>query len=142
MSDDTSTRHERGWEQLTRVNGTEDPRFWHRIAELSPDLARMIVEFGYGDCYADRDKDLLSEQQRQLVTIGALAATAGCETALAVHVNVGLEVGLSPDQVVEAITHALPYIGFPRMLNAIEAARGVFERRGVWTTAGTAPVAH
>jgi len=133
-----STRHERGWAQLTRVNGTDDPKLVRRVAELSPDLARMIVEFGYGDCYADRDTDVLDERERQLVTIGALAATAGCEQQLAVHVNVALEVGLTPDQVVEAITHALPYIGFPRMLNAIEATRGVFERRGVWTSAAPA----
>ncbi len=127
-----TTRHERGWAQLTRVNGTDDPRVVRRVAEVSPDLARMIVEFGYGDCYADRPKDVLSEQQRQLVTIGALAATAGCEDQLAVHANVALEVGLTPDQVVEALVHALPYVGFPRTLNAIEAVRRVFERRGAW----------
>ncbi len=130
--DDGSDRHSRGWAQLTRVNGTDDPRVVRRIAELSPDLARMIVEFGYGDCYADRPMDVLDERQRQLVTIGALAATAGCEDQLAVHANVALEVGLTPDQVVEAVLHALPYVGFPRTLNAMEAVRGVLERRGEW----------
>ncbi len=130
------SRHSRGWATLTRVNGTDDPKVVRRVAELSPDLARMIVEFGYGDCYADRPKDVLDERQRQLVTIGALAATAGCEDQLAVHANVALEVGLTPDQVVEALVHALPYVGFPRTLNAIEAVRRVFERRGVWPDAG------
>jgi 4-carboxymuconolactone decarboxylase len=127
-----SERHDRGWAQLTRVNGTDDPRVVRRIAELSPDLARMIVEFGYGDCYADRPMDVLDERQRQLVTLGALAATAGCEDQLAVHANVALNVGLTPDQVVEAVLHALPYVGFPRTLNAMEAVRGVLERRGEW----------
>lgn len=136
-----ATRHDRGWATLTRVNGTDDPKIVRRVAELSPDLARMIVEFGYGDCYADRPKDVLDEQQRQLVTIGALAATAGCEHQVGVHANVALEVGLTPDQVVEALVHALPYIGFPRALNALEAVRAVFERRGVWPGAGSAPTA-
>ncbi len=134
-----STRHDRGWATLTRVNGTDDPKVVRRVAELSPDLARMIVEFGYGDCYADRPKDVLDEQQRQLVTIGALAASAGCERQVGVHANVALEVGLTPDQVVEALVHALPYIGFPRTLNALETVRAVFERRGVWTGDGGAP---
>lgn len=138
---DEATRHERGWEQLTRVNGTDDPRMWRRIEELSPDLARMIVEFGYGDCYADRPKELLDEQQRQLVTLGALAASGGCDAQVAVHANVALEVGLTPDQVVEAVLHALPYIGFPRTLNAMEAVRGVLERRGQWPTRAAAPPA-
>ena len=137
MSD--AERHERGWAALTRVNGTDDPRVVRRVAELAPDLARMIVEFGYGDCHADRPKDVLDEQQRQLVTIGALAAMGGCEEQLAVHANVAINVGLTPDQVVEALQHALPFVGFPRTLNALEAVRGVFERRGVWTTAAGSP---
>ena len=142
MSDSpNTTRHERGWETLTRINGTDDPRVVRRIAEVSPDLARYIVEFGYGDCHADRPKELLDEQQRQLVTLGALAAMGGCEQQLAVHVNVALEIGLEPAQIVEALVHALPYIGFPRTLNAIETARSVFERRGVWPATEPAPQA-
>jgi 4-carboxymuconolactone decarboxylase len=128
---DEQTRHERGWQQLTRLNGTDDPKVVRRVAQLSPDLARMIVEFGYGDAYADRPMDVLDEQQRQLVTIGALAAQGGCEQQLAVHANVALNVGLSADQVVEAIVHALPYVGFPRTLNALEAVRSVLDRRGL-----------
>lgn len=132
-------RHRRAWETLTRLNGTDDPRVVRRVYELSPDLARMIVDFGYGDCYAERPKDVLDERQRQLVTLGALAAMGGCEDQLAVHANVALEVGLTPDQVVEAVLHALPYVGFPRTLNAIEAVRRVLERRGEWTSSGRAP---
>jgi 4-carboxymuconolactone decarboxylase len=134
MTDDT--RHERGWAALTRLNGTDDPRVVRRVAELAPDLARMIVEVGYGDCHAERPKDVLDERDRQLVTLGALAAMGGCEDQLAVHANVALNVGLTPDQIVEAVTHALPFVGFPRTLNAIEAVRGTFERRGVWTSGG------
>jgi 4-carboxymuconolactone decarboxylase len=134
--DSTTTRFQRGWETLTRVNGTKDPRVVRQLRELAPDLADFVVAFGYGDCHADRPKDVLDEQQRQLVVLGALAGMGGCEDQLAVHANVALEIGLSPDQVVEAITHALPFIGFPRMINAIEAVRRVFERRGVWTSDG------
>lgn len=132
MEDAAASRHERGWSALTRLNGTDDPRVVRRVAELSPDLARMIVEFGYGTCHADRPKDVLDERERQLVTLGALAAMGGCDDQLRVHANVALNVGLSPEQVVEAVVHALPYVGFPRTLNAIEAVREVFERRGEW----------
>lgn len=121
-------RYARGWEQLTRLNGTDDPRIVRRIEELSPDLARMIVEFGYGDAYADRPMEVLDEARRQLVTIGALAAMGGCDAQLAVHARIALRVGLEPAQVIEAILHALPYIGFPRTINALEAIRPVLER--------------
>jgi 4-carboxymuconolactone decarboxylase len=126
--DDATTRHERGWEQLTRINGTDDPRVVKRVGELSPDLARLIVEFGYGDCYADRPMDVLDERERQLVTLGALAALGGCDDQLAVHANVARNVGLSGEQIVEALVHALPYVGFPRTLNALEAVRRAVTR--------------
>lgn len=136
--DEPDDRWRRGWDVLTRVNGTDDPRVVRRLQELSPDLARMVVEFGYGECY---DRPILEPRQRQLVTLGALAALGGAEAQVEVHVNVALEVGLTPDEVVEALIHAVPYVGFPRVLNAVEAARRVFERRGVWTSAATPPQA-
>ena len=131
MRGERSERYTRGWETLTRVNGTDAPGVVHRVAELAPDMANQIVEFAYGDCYS---RPTLGAQQRQLVTIGALAAMGGCEPQLRVHVNAALEVGLTPDEVAEAIMHVVPFAGFPRAMNALGEARKVFENRGVWTS--------
>jgi 4-carboxymuconolactone decarboxylase len=49
---------------------------------------------------------------------------------LEVHINAGLNVGLSAPEVVEAILHCIPYTGFPRVLNAIFVAKRVFGERG------------
>lgn len=129
MSDDE--RYRRGWAALTRVNGTDAPGVVEQVAELAPAMARGIVEFAYGEHYA---RGTLEARERQLVTIGALAAMGGCEPQLRVHVNAALECGLTPDEVVEAIMHVVPFAGFPRAMNALRATRSVFERRGVWTS--------
>jgi hypothetical protein len=50
---------------------------------------------------------------------------------LGVHINAGLNVGLTAREVVEAIIHCIPYTGFPRVLNAIFVAKRVFEERDV-----------
>jgi 4-carboxymuconolactone decarboxylase len=71
----------------------------------------------------------LAPPQRQLVTLGVLTALGGCEPQLEVHVNAALNVGLTPAEIVEAITHAAVYCGFPRALNAVFAARRVFAER-------------
>ncbi|MCW2927784.1 MAG: carboxymuconolactone decarboxylase [Thermoleophilia bacterium] len=140
MTDDS--RYARGWETLTRINGTDDPKVVKAIDALAPHLARAIVEFGYGDSYAARPQDILDARQRQLVTLGSLVALGGAEDQLAVHVNVALNVGLEPDQIVEAISHALPFAGFPRAINALDVVRRVFERRGVWTSDAYRAPAH
>jgi 4-carboxymuconolactone decarboxylase len=97
-----------------------------RVRELSPELARQIVEFGYGDAY---DESSLPARERQLVTIGALTALGGCEGQLEVHMHIARNVGLTPTEIVAAVAHTVPYAGFPRALNALEVARRVFERR-------------
>jgi 4-carboxymuconolactone decarboxylase len=65
------------------------------------------------------------------VTISALTTLGGAEPQLEVHVNAGLNVGLSAREIVEAILHCGPYTGFPRVLNAMFVAKRVFAQRQV-----------
>ena len=60
-----------------------------------------------------------------------LTALCGCEPQLAVHVNAALNVGLTPQQIIEVFLHASVYCGFPRALNATFTARKVFAERGL-----------
>lgn len=45
--------------------------------------------------------------------------------------NASLNVGLTPQQIVEAVLHAAVYRGFPRALNATFTAKKVFAERGL-----------
>lgn len=58
-----------------------------------------------------------------------LTALGGCEPQLEVHLNASLNVGLSTTEIVEAITHAAVYCGFPKALNAMFVAKRVFGER-------------
>ncbi|HWS35157.1 MAG TPA: carboxymuconolactone decarboxylase family protein, partial [Actinoplanes sp.] len=98
------------------------------LAEISPGLSHHIAAFAFGDIY---DRPGLDARSRQLVTIGVLTALGGCEPQLKVHIGAALNVGLTPDEIVEAILHAAVYAGFPRALNATFAAKEVFENRRV-----------
>jgi 4-carboxymuconolactone decarboxylase len=98
------------------------------LRDVAPDLGRYVVEFTFGEIYQRPALDL---RQRQLVTISALTTLGGAESQLEVHVNAGLNVGLTAAEVVEAIIQCVPYTGFPRVLNAIFTAKRVFEERGV-----------
>jgi hypothetical protein len=54
-------------------------------------------------------------------------------------VNASLNVGLTPTEIVEAITHTAVYCGFPKALNAIFVAKRVFAEHDLLP--GTAPAA-
>jgi 4-carboxymuconolactone decarboxylase len=95
------------------------------LRDLAPDVARYIVEFGYGDIYS---RSGLTKRQRALVTLSSLV-TQGTEPQIELHVNTGLTAGLTKEEIVEAIIHLIPYTGFPRVLNALYVAKKVFAQR-------------
>lgn len=128
MSAIESERFRRGWERLMEVDAEAGERVIENLQSVAPDLGRYVVEFAFGDIYT---RSILDLRQRQLVTISALTTLGGAEAQLEVHVNAGLNVGLTAREIVEAMLHCVPYTGFPRVLNAIFVAKRVFEERKV-----------
>lgn len=119
-------RYERGAAVLNTVDGAGGQRVIDALADIAPALAYHVVAYGFGDVYS---RPGLTPAQRQLVTLGMLTALGGCEPQLEVHVNAALNVGLSSVEIVEALTHAAVYCGFPKALNAIFVAKRVFDER-------------
>jgi 4-carboxymuconolactone decarboxylase len=130
-----SDRFRRGWERLMEVDAEGGERVIANLQDVAPDLGRYVVEFTFGEIY---QRPILDLRQRQLVTIAALTTLGGAEPQLEVHINAALNVGLTALEVVEAILHCIPYIGFPRVLNATMVAKRVFEKRGVSPLGGDA----
>jgi AhpD family alkylhydroperoxidase len=85
-----------------------------------------LVAWAYGDMY---NRPELGSRDRQLVTLGMLTALGGCEPQLDFHVNAALNVGLAPEEIVEALLHASVYCGIPKALNATVVAQKVFAER-------------
>jgi 4-carboxymuconolactone decarboxylase len=124
-------RYQRGLDTLRKytLTGNDEISTHSKIADdlkdIAPDVARYIIEFCYGDIYS---RPGLTQKQRALVTISSLV-TQGTERELELHVNTGLTAGLTTTEIVEAITHLIPYTGFPRVLNALYVAKKVFAER-------------
>jgi len=132
MSDE---RYERGWARLRELAGEQGERVVEGLKDVAPDLARYVVEFGYGDVYS---REGLSDRDRQLVAISALTALGGAEPQLEYHIGIALNVGVSPQEIVETIVHLAPFVGFARTLNAARSARRVFASRGLSVGSGPA----
>lgn len=121
-------RFERGKEVLDSVDGDAGARVIDSLTEIAPELGYQVVAWGFGEIYSRPE---LEPRDRQLVTLGMLTALGGCEPQLDVHVNASLNVGLTPQQIVEALLHSAVYCGFPRALNATFTAKKVFAERGL-----------
>ena len=137
MTNDEAIRAQRfaaGEQVLDSIDGEAGQKVIASLADIAPELGHQVVAYGFGDIYARTE---LEPRQRRLVTLGILAALGGCEAQLDVHINASLNVGLTPDEIVEAFLHASVYAGFPRALNATFVAKKVFADRGVSVTAAT-----
>lgn len=119
------SRLDRGRRALAEIDGTAGERVVAALAGIAPDFATYLLEFPFGDIYSRPGLDL---RAREIATIAALAAMGNATPQLKVHIEAGLNVGLSREEIVEIVMQMAVYAGFPAALNGLFAAQEVFGR--------------
>jgi len=117
------TRLERGRRALDAIDGRAGRNVVEALADIAPDFATYLFEFPFGDIYS---RPGLSLRDREIATIAALAAMGTAQPQLKVHIEAGLNVGLTQEEIVEVLMQMAVYAGFPAALNAIFAAKETF----------------
>lgn len=79
-------------------------------------INRWLAANCFGDYYTRGGLDL---KQRELITFCFLAAQGGCEPQLTAHAKGNMNLGNDKDFLMRIVSQCLPYIGYPRSLNAI-----------------------
>ncbi len=122
-NEEAGERFTRGLRALEAIDGDAGKRVMDSLADIAPDFARYLIEFPFGDIYSRPGLDLRS---REIATIAALTALGYATPQLKVHIQAGLNVGLSREEIVETIMQMAVYAGFPAALNGLFAAKEVF----------------
>lgn len=117
---------ERGKRALAAIDGKTGQNIVAALADIAPDFATYLIEFQFGDIYS---RPGLSPRDREIATISALAAMGNAAPQLKVHIEAGLNVGLTRDEVTEILMQMAVYAGFPAALNGLFAAKEVFAAR-------------
>lgn len=120
-------RYQRGYDQLTKVNGEGADRLVEGMRELEVDFATYLVEFAYGDIYGRPGLDLKS---RQIAAVAALTALGCASPQLKIHIHGALNVGWTRPEIIEVIMQTAIYAGFPAATNGLRAAHEVFRENG------------
>ena len=120
------SRLERGRRALDEIDGKAGHNVITALADIAPDFARYVIEFPFGDIYSRPGLDL---RAREIATIAALTALGNASPQLKVHIEAGLNVGLSRDEITEVIMQMAVYAGFPAALNGLFAAKEIFAIR-------------
>jgi len=120
--------HARGMATLDKVTGERARTTIESLSELSPDFARWIVEFGYGEVLSRPGLDL---RTRELATVAALTALGTAGPQLRAHIHGALNVGCKPQEIVEVVMQMTGYAGFPAAINGMLAVKEVFTERNI-----------
>lgn len=117
-------RLEKGNQVQVDIFGEHMKEFWKNGPEESAHINRWLADNCFGDYYT---RNGLNYRRREMITFCFLAAQGGCEPQLTSHAAANMRIGNDKQFLIQVLSQCLPYIGYPRSLNALrcvdEAAR-------------------
>lgn len=108
-------RLEQGVQAQTEIFGERMRQAWQ-----AGTVNRWLAENCFGDYYTRRG---LSLPERELITFCFLAAQGGCEPQLTAHAKGNMAIGNDAEFLTRVVLNCLPYIGYPRSLNALACVK-------------------
>lgn len=110
-------RFEKGLAVQQKIFGTENI---NAMCSSAPAELKHIQDYLSAYCFGDfYTRGTLDLKMRELITFCAICSLGGCEPQAKAHVGANLSIGNTHEMLIDAITQCLPFIGFPRALNAI-----------------------
>jgi len=113
---DEETRFEKGLAVQVEVFGDVIAKLRQNAPANQVHIQDYLSAFCFGDFYTRGGLDL---KTRELLTLCIISAVGGAESQLKAHVQGNKKVGNDKETLIAVITHCLPYVGFPRTLNAL-----------------------
>lgn len=110
------TRREAGTQAQVDIFGENMRDFWKSGPEESRHINYWLAANCFGDYYTRTGLDY---RQREMITFCFLAAQGGCEPQLTSHAAANMRIGNDKALLIKVISQCLPYIGYPRSLNAL-----------------------
>lgn len=79
-------------------------------------INKWLADNCFGDYYTRKG---LNYNQREMVTFCYILAQGGCEPQLIAHCKANMRIGNDKDFLIKVLSQCMPYIGYPRTLNAL-----------------------
>ena len=110
------TRFDKGLEIQTNTFGQRILDAHNNAPANLKHIQNYLSAMCFGDFYT---RNGLNMQVRELLTFIMIISLGGAEPQATSHANANVSIGNSKDMLIEAVTQCIPYIGYPRTLNAI-----------------------
>ena len=91
------------------------------------EFMEILRKYIFCDIFSTGNLDV---KTRELITVTSLSVQQTLPQ-LKAHINAAINVGVKPDELIEAIYQCAPFIGFPKTLNAVGVLNQVLKERGL-----------
>jgi 4-carboxymuconolactone decarboxylase len=126
----SSNRHEEGRRVIREMMGEETAAKLIDSAEsrtFGSAISKYAIDEAFGEIWV---RPGLDRKSRSLITMAVMVALRQPHE-YAIHVNIGLNNGLTVNEIEEALIQTLPYVGYPAVSTALSAALDVIKERGL-----------
>lgn len=111
-----ATRMEKGLTLQKSIFGKQIDQMY----ETAPKNQLHLQEYLSANCFGDyQTRPALDVKTRELLTFSILISLGGCEAQVKGHIRGNVNVGNDKATLLAVATRLLPYIGYPRTLNAV-----------------------
>ena len=113
---DEETRFQEGLAKQVSLFGPGMAKRQTEGPVLRRNINRWLADNCFGDYYTRKG---LNDQEREMITFCFLLAQGGCENQLKGHTAGNFGVGNDTEKLYSVVEQCMPYIGYPRSLNAM-----------------------
>lgn len=113
---DETTRFDAGLDKQVALFGPGMAKHQTEGPVLRRNVNRWLADNCFGDYYT---RTGLNDQEREMITFCFILAQGGCENQLRGHTTGNFGVGNDKEKLYNVVEQCMPYIGYPRTLNAM-----------------------
>lgn len=118
-------RYKIGSQTMSELDSTQVPLLEKAYNDFSPELVKLVI-CGQADITARNNID---KKYREIASISAMTAMGTAQSQLRTHMNMALNIGVTPEQIKEIMLLMTAFAGFPAAINGINILRTVLEAR-------------
>lgn len=117
-----ANRYEKGLAVQKAIFGGMIDRLYEESPKDQLHIQTFLSDNCFGDFYTRKGLDI---KIRELITLSILIALGGVESQIKGHIQGNVNVGNARDVLLSVMTNLLPWVGYPRTLNALKCLNDV-----------------
>jgi 4-carboxymuconolactone decarboxylase len=118
-------RYKIGSQVMSELDSSQVELLEKAYNDFSPELVKLVI-CGQADITARNNID---KKYREIASISAMTALGTAQSQLKTHINMALNIGVTPEHIKEIMLLMTVFSGFPSAINGINILMAVIEAR-------------